>query len=561
MSLRQWKTGFIAASVLAVITFLPQLYLFYERGTSWSGAYACVDRDEFAYSAYVNALIKGRPRLNDPYSGQDGGPFETLFSIQVVPAYLMAMPARLAGVSAATAFIILLPLVTITSSLILFRLLFELTQNEIVSACGAFGVLCFGWLAASAPWVFFSPHVAFPFLRRYMPAFSFPFLLAMTLFAWWALVKNSLFWSFLTGLAFVVLIYSYFFLWTAAAAWLVGLMILWMAARPQDRQTTWKLFAVIGSMGLVALIPYVWLITFRRPAIDEAQMVLELTRRPDFVRGPEIYAVLIFLGLIGRDWRQPKTLFTLSFALAPFLVFNQQILTGRSLQPFHYEQFVANYWVLIGLLLAFGTRWKIPKRIFVCLGMVGLSLGIAYGLIAARGRSQLNIAVDRGRAAALRLDGGGMVFASNQDISNSLAATASNPVLWSRYLGMFSQIDHDHQKRRFFQCLYYSGISADDLRGSLKRERDSARFEIFGFARANPVLTSNPRPITPDEIELAVDEYRAFNSNFSHAQAAAPELSYAILSPLDDPSNLDKWYERDAGERVDGLIIYRLKLK
>ncbi|MDX6498582.1 MAG: hypothetical protein QOG23_1842 [Blastocatellia bacterium] len=560
MTLREWKPGLIAAAVLAVITSVPQIYLCYERGSEWNGSFASFDTDEFAYAAYVNALINQRPRLNDPYTGQDGGSFETLFSIQFFPAYAVAIPARM-GVSASSAYIILLPLITIASALILFRLLFELTQNENLSAIGAFGVLCFGWSAATAPWIFFSPHVAFPFLRRYMPAFPFPFFLALTLFVWWAIVKNSFLWAFLTGLTLIVLIYSYFFLWTAAAAWLVVLLILWVVARPQDRQMIWRVFGVIGAMGLIALIPFAWLIQYRRPGIDQVQLMVELTHRPDLLRGPEIYGAVILLGLIGRDWRQPKTLFMLSFALAPFLVFNQQLITGRSVQPFHYEQFVANYWVLIGLFLAFGVRWSVPRRILVYLALAGLGLGLSYGLVAAMGRFKTNVAVDKGRAAALKLDGKGLVFASSRDMSYSLAATASNPVLWARYLLTFSHVGFEDQKRRSYQYLYYSKVGEDDLRTSLKIEGDSARFETFGVDRANPALTSNPRAITPQEIEQAVADYGRFSSTFGRADAVTPLLSYAIVSPTDDLSNLDKWYERDAGERVGAYNLYRLKLR
>ena len=509
MTLSQWKPGLIAAAALALITLLPQICLWYERGGRWSGSYACLDRDEFAYSAYVNALIAGRPRINDPYTGQDGGSFENLFSIQFLPAYAMAVPARILGISAASAFVILLPLVTIASTLILFRLLSELTQDNSLSAIGAFAILCFGWLAASAPWIFFTPHVPFPFLRRYMPAFAFPFLLMLMFCAWRALTRNSAMWAILTGLNLVILIYSYFFLWTAAAAWLVVLMILWLVARPQDRRKTFKVFCVAGAIGLVALVPYVWLVLQRRPLIDEIHLIVEYTRRPDLLRGPEIYGALILLGLIGKDWRLPRNLFTLSFALAPFLVFNQQVVTGRSLQPFHYEQFVANYWALIGLFLAIATRWKAPKRVVAYLVPVGLSLALAYGFIVAVGRLKTNVTVDQGRAAALRLKGNGIVFASNADISNSLAVTASNPVLWSRYLLPFSNVSFQEQKHKFYQHLYYSGTTADELRAALEREHDSARFEIFGVHRGNPLLTTRAQLITTPEIETAIQEYRA----------------------------------------------------
>jgi hypothetical protein len=85
--------------------------------------------------------------------------------------------------------------------------------------------------------------------------------------------------------------------------------------------------------------------------------------------------------------------------------------------------------------------------------------------------------------------------------------------------------------------------------------------EIFGAARANPILTRNPRPITPQDIEQAVAEYGRFSSTFGRADAVTPLLSYAIVSPADDLSNLDKWYERDAGERVGAYNLYRLKLR
>src|SRR6185295_20200726 len=50
--------------------------------------------------------------------------------------------------------------------------------------------------------------------------------------------------------------------------------------------------------------------------------------------------------LISRGWvqaREPTVIFTLACALTPLLVFNQQVLTGRSLQPFHYEVFIGSY--------------------------------------------------------------------------------------------------------------------------------------------------------------------------------------------------------------------------
>ena len=566
MTLQQWKWGLIAAAFLAIITSLPQIYLCYERGLEWNGAYSYVDPDEFAYSAYVNALIDGRPRRNNPYTGEDGGPFETLFSIQFIPAYSIAIPARIFGVSASTAFIALVPTVTIASTLILFIFLFELTQNSFVSAAGAIGILCFGVLAAQTPWAFPSVPIPFPFLRRYVPAFPFPFFFAMALFVWRSLVKKSLLWSVLAGLILIVLIYSYLFLWTAAVAWLTVLMILWLVARPGDWWIVLRVFGVIALIGAVALVPYLWLLGHRAPVIDQA-VLLEFSHRPDLFRGPELYGLAILICTIrlatrGMDWREPKILFILSFTAAPILVFNHQLLTGRSLQPFHYEWYIANYWILTALFLALGLMWRnLPKRVLFHLAIGGFVVGMILGARGAFNTLNTNVEIDKGRALALKLKGrDGLVFTS-APLTHTLATTASNGVLWSHYLYYFAPMDPRQRKLRFYKYLYYSAVTEQDLRVLFERE-GGVRGEIFGTERANEILTANPPPITPHEIERAIDEYRMFCSTFNRSEAASPVLSYAVVvASADNVSNLDRWYERDVGERVGDFTVYRLSLK
>jgi len=49
----------------------------------------------------------------------------------------------------------------------------------------------------------------------------------------------------------------------------------------------------------------------------------------------------------------------------------------------------------------------------------------------------------------------------------------------------------------------------------------------------------------------------------SFAQVLKHPVTYAVI-PADvnfDFTNLDRWYDRDAGERVGSYILYRLKLR
>jgi len=205
-------------------------------------------------------------------------------------------------------------------------------------------------------------------------------------------------------------------------------------------------------------------------------------------------------------------------------------------------------------------RRSLPKRVLFHLAIGGLVVGTIIGLRAAFNTLNTNVEIDKGRALAMKLtDRNGVVFTS-APLTHTLATRTSNGVLWSHYQYYFSPMDANQRKLRFYKYLYYSAVTEQNLRILFESE-GGVRGEIFGTERANEILTANPLPITPHEIERAVDEYRMFCSTFNRAEAANPLLSYAVVASADNVSNLDRWYARDAGVKVGDFIIYRLTLK
>ena len=64
----------------------------------------------------------------------------------------------------------------------------------------------------------------------------------------------------------------------------------------------------------------------------------------------------------------------------------------------------------------------------------------------------------------------------------------------------------------------------------------------------------------------ALDElrrYAAYYHSFNRERAAHPTLSYVVTSARlnTNLSNLDRWYERDNGERFGDYTLYRVKLR
>ena len=181
---RGLKLALVTAFLMAIITSIPQIHLGYVRGSEWNGSCAYSDWDELAYVAYTNALIDGRPRRNDPYSGKDSGEFESLFSIQFLPAYAVAIPAKLLHLPGDIAFILLLPIATIATVLAIWWLLFELTGNSLLAAAGAICVVSFGTAAAHSPlqmlWASRLNTTLFPFCGGIFQLFLFRYFFLQT---------------------------------------------------------------------------------------------------------------------------------------------------------------------------------------------------------------------------------------------------------------------------------------------------------------------------------------------------------------------------------------------
>jgi hypothetical protein len=599
----RWRLGVCAALAFTLIALYPQAHFQRVRGPQYHGAYYIYHPDENAYATYVNALIEGRPRRNDPYSGrvdQPGAPLpESLFSIQFVPAYALALPARLFNLSTNTIFILLAPLVAFAAVLALFWLVGRVTKDERLAATAALFIVSMGGLARGQYLVrklggVATPYIFLPFLRRYEPAFAFPIFFLFCGLVW--LMLNSPSKSRVRGaaigaaLAFAVLVFSYYFLWTAAAAWLLSLTLVWLIMRPEDFRRDLRRLAELGALMLPALLAYAYLLAHRAGSIDE-QQALTRSHTPDLFRPPMMLCVMLLAAIVFAFWQRwlarndRAALFTTALALAPLLMFNQQVLTGRSLQPIHYEQFIANYVAVLALVLTGAVLWrgwtggrrKIPALLLAGIALVSLARGLQEVRNGANSTLEFSTTVDESRPAALRLaelartapDGGAaptkvvlVLSPSSFMVSDTLAITAPQPVLWARHMFSYSALTPAENKERFYKQLYFSDVDQQALRAATY-EQIYFRMVVFGWERVINGLNANWRPVTEAEMQAATEDYAHYVATFDRERAAQPTLAYVIApaTGLTDFSRVDHWYERDAGERAGNYIIYRVSLR
>ncbi len=592
---------------MVMLSLIPQIHLWAVRGRDWNGAYATVQGDEFLYSAYVNALVDSRSRRNDPFSGRDSTSMaplpESTFSIQFIPAYSIALFARVFRVSTSTAFIALSATSALLASLSLFWLLALITGDRRLAAIGVLLTLCCGELAGDQGilGVVLLGHqrsVLMPFLRRYQPAAAFPLFFVFIALIWRALTievrRRARLYSTFAGLTLAVLVFSYLYLWTAAAAWLACIALFWLYLRPTaDRQRNFESFAITTSIAILALVPYAYLVWYRGGSLDDVQ-ILTLTHRPDLFHAPELIGalILILLALSIRRGKikqnEPSLIFAASLAVLPFPLFNQQILTGRSMQPFHFDLFIANYAVLVSLLIVAALVWQpLPKRFLFWIGVLCFSWGAVETGLLAFARTKADVTSDQtipillrlrelskqdGTVAGLRDQGKvqAVVLSPQVEVMKLLPTwTPQGTLLGAGALDFGSAPSHKARKDLLYIYLYYCGADAQRFREYLDQQSDDsymnfyANSVVFGDERIIPELGLYPKPIQQNEIEQEVRAYQAYVDSFSRERVLEHPLTYVITKAEVEPdlSHIDRWYARDGGEHMGTYNLYRLSLR
>jgi hypothetical protein len=605
MKLR-WRFGLVAGLFLAIFSLYPQFKMFYLRGAEWNGHYAYNDIDEVAYAAYVKALIDGRPRKNDPYTGRDDSPEnpqpESLFSIQFAAPYSIALPARVFGIDAPWAITISAALAAFLTALAVFWLIGTMTEDSLFALAGSLIVLAGGALFAGegaigeiTGWSYAYPY--FPGFRRYIPAMAFPTFFAILAFVWKLIAREtpenretkkqrSLLIVFAIA-AFAYTVFSYFYVWTTAAAWLACLGLCWLVVRPEGWLRDVKALVLVGVGCIMALVPYFYLLSKRSHTMDDVQMLVK-TRALDLTRPPELIGFLVLAVIVAAvvmkvlALRDKATLFAISLAATPAILFNQQLITGQQLQPIHYQVFIGNYVAGLSLVLTLGLMWsrsgdfqrRSARFAVAALAVTAAAWGFVECHYTVRILDEVNIARDEALPVARRL----AEFAKddptprNSNVLHLAVAEADDfptlapqPVLWARHQHVFAGVTWQENRERYYQQLYYEGVRPAQLASRIKQGGDVVSvIALWGWGRHTDRLNSQYKPLLFAEIDEEVRRYDEYVKNFDAKRIDVIKLSYLIASLSESESfltNIDKWYERYDKEVYGKYVLYKLRLR
>jgi hypothetical protein len=354
-------------------------------------------------------------------------------------------------------------------------------------------------------------------------------------------------------------------------------------------RNTRRLVAVAGvvfSIALCGLIPYVLLLLKRSPTMDVAQLLLK-SHVPDFNHRSEYIAAAVIVGLVvatrlrAIDWSHFLSPTILAFALLPFALFNQQVLTGYSLQPFHYELYVAPYSVAIAaVLLATMLRGHLLFRpmlyrkralVLACIAVVVVCRAAATTLIVSNGHMAAQAAAADKFAVLKKIQQNKLeqenkartsrpvVFFTDLEQADMAPALAPYFVLWAPHMFVFPGVTEVENRERLYRYLYFQGVTRQQF-AAMASINSYVSLALFGYERASRQDYSD-KGIRAEDVAREQENYSRFVASFDLRHASALRIDYVVTQSQSGPdlSNFDRWYERYDAYSVGDFTVWRVK--
>jgi hypothetical protein len=221
-----------------------------------------------------------------------------------------------------------------------------------------------------------------------------------------------------------------------------------------------------------------------------------------------------------------------------------------------------------------GQGWKFSKKALVWVAIAALEWGGLESYQAAKRSRVANEQAADEMVVYTRLKEESREHANSSeqvvlfnDLRMADGAPAASPfaVLWAPHLVVYSSTTTAESKERLYRHLYYTGVGVKDLDDYFNGRNVyyGCAVGLFGFDRLIDGLNPNAKPISAQEKADELRSYGAYASSFDWERAANPRLSYVVTPIAEEPnlSNLDRWYQRDAGEVVGKFKIYRVSLR
>jgi len=404
----------------------------------------------------------------------------------------------------------------------------------------------------------------------FIPFFGF-------LISFWTFHKNKK-WQYgaLSAILLGLNFYNYFYTWTYLYAFGGVLFIIFLLRRG------WQEVVRISSVfvgALLLLVPYALNIyrASQHPTYDEVSLRfgIVMTYAPLFVGFVVIGALLVFLLGFPREDRK-KYYFGLALLLTPFVTMNQQLITGKILQPGHYHWYfhkpIAIIFVLSVIFYVLNRlNWFSIKKMFAT---TLIAISLATGVIVQAGSYYSDYASRDGGYIAIERQKYGPVMKwfndnankedvvlANDEASHMTVIYTSLNVFYHR-AGLYTL---SATEKRLLDVLFtfyrLREVGESDVRDVFYDERGYLSANIYGMHYKE--VFGLYEAIPDDKIEEILEEYLETlstpTSEWLRGTLSKYEVEYIIWDKKENPSwQLDRFNFLEQRAGFGDLVIYQV---
>ncbi len=378
--LSQHKWAVFFAILVGLIMILPEVYFRYEHQDIYQGIGMHLGgADEMFYLLRVQEIRDGHFETANPYwaEGKDLPYLRPPLAEMIVSSLGWIFNFNMADTVLLGHFVF--PFLIF---LLIYTLVYQLTRKKSASLAASTTVLlATNLMDPKVIWDFFINQKIYyyllPFNRVIAPQVHALFFFGFLLFFWLFLKSGKSIYVFISGLILGFSFYTYPYTWTFIYAFLGLLVLIYIW---QKKWSEIKNIVYITGISLLVALPYFWNLwqAMHHP------LYLELAFRSGLVKThlPQIGSLVlilsaIFLLFFSRQWKK-RYYFCLALVLAPWVVLNQQIITGQIIIPEHYHWYFHKPLAAIFIIIII---FQLNKKFWPILTGLICSVGFCYALI------------------------------------------------------------------------------------------------------------------------------------------------------------------------------------
>lgn len=377
--------AFILAVVVGLITVGPFLLQIASLGSAYKGIIYSDSGDDYTYLARIQEVIDGHPLASSPYFFE----YKNLPPVMLpFGEYFYAWPALIFHLRGSSLLIIAKFLFPAILFCLIYFLINRLTvnperlSNKINAIAAGLFVLLGQDLWNPMGWArLLGGQASFPSIwARPVNPITGAILLFVFLHILLSIYRKGNRWLFVPAGAVLAFMTAYFFSWGIALS-ITGTLFLILLFK-KEYATSLKAFGLIGLAFVLSSPYWYFLLKANGDAANLSRNGMFFGHAPIFNKFV-VAGLLIFLAFFMVEWyRNRKSgqplkdwwLFNLAIIVGSFLVYNEQVITGRTVWPAHFIQYSIPLVIVIASCLLYNqVKARFPRLwiLIVSLILVG----------------------------------------------------------------------------------------------------------------------------------------------------------------------------------------------